>query len=272
MDLSYRAQLRGWKFIFLPQLTAPAELPPDMNAFKAQQHRWTKGGTQTALKLMPKIWLSTAPLKAKIEASFHLTSFSIHLYMVLLVLMMYPAIYLQTVPMAQGTWSRTMFDMGIFSLATLSASTFYVCSQFELFGNWRDTLKYLPFLMALGVGMCASNAKAVLEALFGKQSEFVRTPKFGAGDPSYEQHKRNINVRRKRDIMPYVEFGLGLYMVVCAIASLINFRQRLMSTPFLIIFAVGFFYVSLLSFQGKFARRSVGKEVEAVQTVTEETK
>ncbi len=254
MDLSYRAQLKGWKFIFLPELTAPAELPPDMNAFKAQQHRWTKGGTQTAIKLLPTIWRSRAPFKAKVEATFHLTSFSIHLMVILLVLMMFPAIYLQTVPMEQGTLFRAIFDMSVFALATLSASMFYVCSQFELFGTWRDTLKYLPVLMALGVGLAVSNAKAVLEALFGQQSEFVRTPKFGAGQAEYETHKRAVRSRAKFDIVPYIELLMGLYMVACTVASLIHFRSA-MSAPFLIIFALGFFYVSLMSFQGKLARR-----------------
>ena len=258
MDLSYRAQLRGWKFVFLPQLAAPAELPPDINAFKAQQHRWTKGGTQTAMKLLPKIWMSKVPLKAKVEATFHLTSFSIHLYMILLVLMLYPAIYMKAMPSIEGSNWKILFDIGTFTLATLSASTFYVCSQFELFGTWRDTLKYLPFLMALGVGMAVSNAKAVLEALFGQQSEFVRTPKFGAGDASYEHHKRTLNTRHKRDIVPYIELAFGLYMTACAVASIINFRA-VMTTPFLIIFAVGFYYVSFLSFHNQWVRAKARK-------------
>ena len=177
LDLSYRAQLKGWKFIFLPELTAPAELPPEMNAFKAQQFRWTKGGAQTALKMLPKVLLSKMPLKVKIEAFFHLTCFTLHLYMALLVLLLFPALYLQSVPVANGSAWRGIFDLSVFTLATLSASVFYVASQFELFRNWRSTLKFLPMLMAIGVGLCVSNSKAILEAWLGKKSEFVRTPK-----------------------------------------------------------------------------------------------
>lgn len=258
MDLSYRAQLRGWRFVFLPQLTAPAELPPDMNAFKAQQHRWTKGGTQTAIKLLPKIWASKVPLKAKIEATFHLTSFAVHIFVLALVLMLFPAIYIRTLPIEDGSIWRAVVDVGIFLLATLSASTFYVASQFELFGTWRDTLKYLPFLMALGIGMSVSNTKAVLEALFGRKSEFVRTPKFGAGDAAYEQHKRSHATRRRRDLLPYAELGMGLYVSFCLVVSLVRFRASL-GAPFLVMFAVGFFYVSILSLHGKLALRRTRK-------------
>lgn len=258
MDLSYRAQLRGWRFVFLPQLTAPAELPPDMNAFKAQQHRWTKGGTQTAIKLLPKIWASKVPLKAKIEATFHLTSFAVHIFVLALVLMLFPAIYIRTLPIEDGSIWRAVVDVGIFMLATLSASTFYVASQFELFGTWRDTLKYLPFLMALGIGMSVSNTKAVLEALFGRKSEFVRTPKFGAGDAAYEQHKQSLATRRRRDLLPYAELGMGLYVSFCLVVSLLRFRASL-GAPFLVMFAVGFFYVSILSLHGKLALRRTRK-------------
>ncbi|MFW6155235.1 MAG: cellulose synthase family protein [Planctomycetota bacterium] len=256
MDLSYRAQLRGWRFVFVPELTAPAELPPDINAFKAQQHRWTKGGTQTALKLLHRIWLSHAPRKAKIEATFHLTSFTVHLYMVFLVLMTFPAMALQSVPDAGGAPWRVMFDLGVFWLATLSASTFYLASQQELFGSWRRTLKYLPFLMALGAGMCLSNAKAVLEALFGRQSEFVRTPKFGDGTAKAGRPKR-----RKVGILPWIELACAIYLTVCTVFASIHV-ESILGAPFLAIFAVGFYYVSLLSFQVRLA----GRRYEAVAT------
>ncbi len=265
MDLSYRAQLRGWKFVFLPQLTAPAELPPDISAFKAQQHRWTKGGTQTALKMLPRILLSNAPLKAKVEAAFHLTSFTVHLSMVLLVLMLFPATYMHATSGDTVSAWRVMFDLTIFSMATLSASTFYLCSQYELSGSWRDTLKYLPFLMALGVGMCVSNAKAVIEALLGHQSEFVRTPKFGAGNTDYQRHKAAANRRRKFDFMPYVEMVFGVYLAACAVIGLLEPRTA-MGVPFLVIFSVGFFYVSSLTFQVGLAGKRAAREAAATET------
>ncbi len=263
LDLSYRAQLRGWRFVFLPELTSPAELPPEMHAFKAQQFRWTKGGAQTALKLLPKVFLSKLPLKVKVEAFFQLTAFCVHLFMLVLVLLMFPAMYLQTVPMATGTVWRGMFDMGVLALATFSGSIFYLAGQHELQGDWRSALKYLPMMMALGAGLCISNSKAVLEALFGKKSEFVRTPKYGSRTDAELEGDRSTRSKKKRgSCLPYIEFAFGVYMTVCAIISLVNFRSA-MSTPFLVIFAFGFYYVSILSFQAqRIGRRASQKQAE----------
>jgi cellulose synthase/poly-beta-1,6-N-acetylglucosamine synthase-like glycosyltransferase len=266
MDLSYRAQLRGWKFVFLPELTTPAELPPEMNAFKAQQFRWTKGGAQTAMKMLPKIMLSKVPLKAKIEAFFHLTCFSVHFYVLILVTLLFPAMCVRLLPMEDGSAARTVLDMVVFTLATLSASVFYISSQYELFRDWRSVLKYLPFLMALGIGICLSNTKALMEAIFGKQSEFVRTPKYGAGTDMYHAHKKKAEAERKpkKQVLPYVEMAFGVYMSVCAAISLMSVRSA-MAAPFMIIFAVGFFYVSILTLQGHRA-----KAPQPVQPVREE--
>ncbi len=263
MDLSYRAQLKGWKFIFLPELTAPAELPPEMNAFKAQQFRWTKGGAQTAMKMLPKILMSDVPLKVKVEAYFHLTCFAVHAMVLVLVTLLFPALMLQAMPNA-GWWAgwRMTFDMTVFSLATISGGVFYLASQYELLRNWRAVLKYLPFLMALGIGVCLSNTVALLEALFGKPSEFVRTPKYGAGTPEYDAHKkRAMSVRKKkRQILPYIELAYGVYMAVGAAVCMAS-RRTIMASPFMILFSVGFFYVSILTFQGNAAR--VGRSAEA---------
>jgi cellulose synthase/poly-beta-1,6-N-acetylglucosamine synthase-like glycosyltransferase len=253
LDLSYRAQMKGWKFVFLPNVTAPAELPPEMNAFKAQQFRWTKGGAQTALKMLPKVMLAKLPLKVKIEAFFHLTGFSMHMYVLLLVAMFLPAMHIRLVPYETGTLSRSIFDIGVFTLATLSATLFYAASQIELFGDWRTIIKFMPILMALGVGLCVSNTKAILEALFGKKTEFVRTPKYG---DARAVPSPDVNLPRKKkrkfDIVPYIEVLFGLYMLASLVVSLLDYRTAL-SAPFLAIFAFGFLYVSVLSFQARYA-------------------
>jgi cellulose synthase/poly-beta-1,6-N-acetylglucosamine synthase-like glycosyltransferase len=254
LDLSYRAQLKGWKFVFLPELTAPAELPPEMAAFKAQQFRWTKGGAQTALKILPKVLASKLPLKVKIEAFFHLSCFTLHLYMFLLVVLMYPAMYLRTVPLEGGFW-RCVFDISVFTLATLSASVFYIASQIELFGDWRTVVKYLPVLMAVGVGLCVSNSKAILEALFGKKSEFVRTPKYGGRSvPVPPAGLGQAGRKRRRSLLPYVEMLFGTYMAACTVRSLIHFRAA-MTAPFLVMFTFGFFYVAVASLLAQAARQ-----------------
>ena len=255
LDLSYRAQLKGWRFVFLPELATPAELPEEMSAFKAQQFRWTKGGAQTALKILPKVLLSKAPLKVKVESFFHLTCFTLHLYMMILVTMFFPAIYLQCVPLDTGSLWRGVFDVSVFTLATLSASVFYVASQYELFRDWRTGLKFLPMLMALGVGLCVSNTKAILEALFRKKSEFVRTPKYGGNTALRDADRTAVGTRRRRNWLPYVEFGFGLYMSACAVCSIVNVRAAL-TAPFLVMFAFGFFYVSVMTLQEERARRT----------------
>ncbi len=261
LDLSYRAQLKGWKFVFLPEVTAPAELPPEMSAFKAQQFRWTKGGAQVAIKLLPKIMMSKASLKVKIESFFHLTGFCLHIYMFALVIMLFPAIFLRTVAVQDSSIWRSVIDMGVFVLATMSAFVFYLASQLQLSRDWRTVFKFMPMLMALGVGICISNSKGIIEALAGKQSEFVRTPKYGRGG----RHAAGATTKRKsRKLLPYIEFAFGIYMTVCAIFSIVYIRAAL-TAPFLLIFAFGFFYVSVLSFQSERAANPVKEKALPVE-------
>lgn len=255
LDLSYRAQLKGWKFVFLPNLISPAELPPEMSAFKAQQFRWTKGGAQNAIKLLPKVLLSKAPLKVKVESFFHLTAFTLHLYMMILILLMFPAMYLQCVPMEAGSFWRSAFDISVFWLATMSAGVFYLAGQVELLRDWRMVFRYMPMLMSLGIGLSVSNTKAIIEAIIGKQSEFVRTPKYGDSE-DVVACLTTAKSKPKRKIIPYIEFAMGIYMSTCVIVSLISFRAAF-STPFLVMFAFGFFYVSVLSFQSQRAVKKV---------------
>src|SRR5215469_238478 len=190
LDLSYRAQLKGWQFVYLPQVCAPAELPPEMISFKQQAHRWTKGSMQTAIKLLARILRSRQlSRRIKLEAFFHLTNTVVYPLMTLLTLMMYPVFFgyyhhIQA-PLKAHTWGHFLFFASLFVLATCSASTFFVFGQRELLGKqagWK-TILHLPFLMALGVGVALNNAKAVFEAIWcairHKPAEFVRTPKYG---------------------------------------------------------------------------------------------
>ena len=246
LDLSYRAQMAGWEFVFLPDVVSPAELPPEMNAFKHQQFRWTKGGAQTCVKLLPRILRSNLPLAVKIESFFHLTSVFTYLLMVLLTLMMFPALYIKMTNVGLSGLVSSLIDTGLFVLATCSGSTFYLCSQAEIFRSWRDKIKYLPFLMSLGIGISLINTKAVLEVIFRKKSDFVRTPKFGqssSADQSWK--KRAESCRQKMDWMPVIEFAFGLYATLCAYLSVAISGQLAIGLPFLFMFMFGYFYVSL---------------------------
>jgi cellulose synthase/poly-beta-1,6-N-acetylglucosamine synthase-like glycosyltransferase len=245
LDLSYRAQMKGWRFLFLPDLSSPAELPPEMEAFKAQQRRWAKGGAQTCRKLLPKIMRSSLPLKIKVEAFFHLTSWTVYLYMVGLTLLILPMLLLGLGKERNSSLPHILLDVALFLVATCSASTFYVCSQRELFRTWSDSLKYLPFLMSLGIGIAFNNARAAVRGFLGHQSEFVRTPKFGVEDPTPGVWKaRTAYQRPKRGgrAQAFVELGLGVYMLACMVLC-VEQGWVTIGLPFMGLFAVGYFYV-----------------------------
>ena len=219
------------------------------------------------MKLLPKILLSKVPLKVKIESFFHLTCFTMHLYMMALVTLLLPAMYLRPDSAHIDTIWRNVMDVGVFTLATLSASVFYVASQFELFRDWRTAVKFLPMLMALGVGMCVSNTKAIIEAFIGKKSEFVRTPKYGDRRNLSEEDVALSHSRTKRSLLPYVEFLFGIYMSICAVLSIVDLRA-LVTAPFLVIFAFGFFYVSILSFiASRATTRAADRATEVAERV-----
>jgi cellulose synthase/poly-beta-1,6-N-acetylglucosamine synthase-like glycosyltransferase len=265
LDLSYRAQMKGWQFVYLPQYAAPAELPPEIISFKQQAHRWTKGSFQTAIKLLPRVLRSKAlPKRVKTEAFFHLTNTVVYPLMILLVLLIYPTFFTDLLPFAPNTWGRFFFSSSLFILATCSASSFFVFGQRELFGRqagWKSIL-YLPFLMALGVGMCVNNTKAVLEAIWSairrKPSEFVRTQKYGVtgtqGRPSVGaggSARPGRYLTLKRLWMPIVEILFGTYMAYC-IWICVRWQcgiwadqpmYGIATLPFLLIFTGGFYYV-----------------------------
>ncbi len=215
-DLSYRAQMKGWRFLYAPAVTCPAELPPNVSAFLSQQHRWNKGLIQTAIKLLPRILASPAPLRIKIEAWFHLTSPLVHVAILLLALLAAPLVLLPWAP--QRLTGNPGLALGIGTLlvvlGTAAACLFYVTSQrAQGIGLWH-TLGRLPALMSVGIGISVTNARAVFEAVVGHQSPFLRTPKYnGAKESTVDP----LAVRRRR-LLPAgtIEVGLGLIMAVSA--------------------------------------------------------
>lgn len=255
LDLSYRAQIKGWKFVYLPEFFVPAELPPDMLSFKAQAHRWTKGSAQTGIKLLGQVlWSKHLPFSVKTEAFYHLTNTAVYPLMVILTLLIYPAFYNFYAPFKKfSEWGHLGFTLSLFVLATCSASTFFIYAQKELFGQragWR-CLWYLPVLMAIGVGVSLNNAKAVLEAVLaswggggGGSGEFVRTPKYGHTDSGAAGGivRPRSRVRWTKLVMPVLEVLMGVYMAVC-IGIAIAWQFGYATIPFLTIFAGGYFYV-----------------------------
>lgn len=252
LDLSYRAQLKGWKFLYLPEITSPAELPPEMNAFKSQQHRWAKGGAQTCRKLLPSILASRMPWRIKVEAFFHLTSWVSYFLILLLTMSMLPALFLKTHIFADNVLMRTLFDISIILIATCSASTFYVASQREVFRTWGESLKYLPFLMSLGVGVSMNNARAAFEGFFGKSGEFVRTPKFGVAGQAGTAWTRQSSRQRldAKRIQAWCELAMGLYLSFCVAYTV--YQKMWIGVFFLTLFSIGYLYVAGLTFYGQY--------------------
>jgi cellulose synthase/poly-beta-1,6-N-acetylglucosamine synthase-like glycosyltransferase len=240
LDLSYRAQLKGWRFVFLPDVVSPAEVPVEMNSFKSQQHRWAKGSIQTCLKLMPRILGSQQPFGVKAEAFFHLSANFNYLLMSVLSVLMFPAMLVRY----NMGWTETLLiDVPLFFAATFSIGNFYVVSQRELYADWRQRLKYLPFLMSIGIGLCVNNSRAVIEAIFGKHSEFARTPKYGIEQKSDEWVGKRYH--QTVGVQPMIELALGLYFTWTVFYALTN--QIYPTLPFLMLFQIGFLYTGLLS-------------------------
>jgi cellulose synthase/poly-beta-1,6-N-acetylglucosamine synthase-like glycosyltransferase len=247
LDLSYRAQLAGWKATFVPDVIVPAEVPETVAAFKSQQFRWAKGSIQTAIKLFPKLLKSDLSFFQKVQAYFHLTHYSIHPFMVMLAILGLPVILA-----AESKISTGMF-LGIGSLmsfATFAPSTLYWFSQKQAGIHWASRLIGIPILMFTGVGIAISNTRAVLEAIFGIPSGFIRTPKRG------DKGLKNYSV--KMPILPVLEIILSAYCWF----SIVQFfpLKKWFVAPFLVIYAIGFGYIGVLGLiQGTVISRLTGR-------------
>ena len=253
LDLSYRAQLKGWKLTFVPGVVCPAEVPVTINAFKSQQHRWAKGSIQTAKKNLGKLFKSDVSWLVKIQAFLHLTHYMVHPMMLLAVLTSIPMLY------TQWFFNHLAYPVMVFTLlclATFGPSSMYLFSQRILYKDWKNHIKYLPFLMCIGTGIAVNNTKAVLEALFDIKSGFIRTPKYGI------QHKQD-RWRGKHYSIPLnsvsiLEFFLGLYSLAGLILFL--FFSKYLVSPFLLIYTAGFFSVFFLSVKHSLAETRQQKQ------------
>ena len=254
-DLSYRAQLKGWKFVYLQDVECPAELPVEMTAFKTQQARWAKGLIQTSKKIIPQVLKSDVPRHVKLEAWFHLTANLSYPLMIVLSVLLLPAMIIR---FYQGWFQMLYIDLPLFMASTFSISSFYLVSQKELFPRtWPRAFLYLPFLMALGIGLTITNTRAVLEALVGKQTAFARTPKYRV-----ESKKDKVGAKKYRKRLgwvPWVELMIGTYFASTVYYAIAN--ENYITVPFLLLFVVGYWYTGLMSLlQGRFAGVSLGSE------------
>jgi cellulose synthase/poly-beta-1,6-N-acetylglucosamine synthase-like glycosyltransferase len=235
-DLSYRAQLKGWRFVYLPGLDCPSELPVEMHGFQVQQSRWAKGLTQCAKKLLPSILRADLPRGVKAEAFLHLTPNISYPLMIVISALMLPVMIVR---FYMGVWQMVLLDLPLIAASFWSISLFYVVAQRELYPkHWKRSILMLPMLMAVGVGLTIINTRAVLEAIFGVQTSFVRTAKFAIGERPVKLETKKY--RSRSGWLPYFEIAIGTYfagMIVFAITT-----YNFLSIPFLALFVFGYYW------------------------------
>jgi cellulose synthase/poly-beta-1,6-N-acetylglucosamine synthase-like glycosyltransferase len=240
-DLSFRAQLMGWKFVYLLDEEAPAEIPVEINAFKAQQRRWAKGVMQVGLKLYPRIWLAPLPLRVKLEMFFRLTGNISYPLMIVASFLQFP---LLLVRYNQPFYHLMVLDLPLLFFSSISVVLFYGSAVWYLDKKRTPRLLHLPLVMGLGIGLAFSNARAVLEALFGVKSEFVRTPKYRVEEATDATWKRK-KYKRKRGLLPLLELAFAIYFLLAIAYSA---RLHMWGTiPFLLLFFFGFGYMGVMS-------------------------
>ena len=253
-DLSFRAQLMGWRFVYLLDEDAPSEIPVEINAFKAQQRRWAKGVMQVGIKLYPRIWRAPLPFRVKLEMFFRLTGNISYPLMIVTSFLQFP---LLLVRYQQGFHHLMLFDLPLLFFSTLSVVLFYGSAIWYLDKGSKRRLLDLPLVMAIGIGIGFSNARAVIEALLGIKSEFVRTPKYRV-EQTDDATWKGKKYKRKRGWLPLLELSFAVYFLL---AILYAAHMGLWGTiPFLGLFFFGYAYIGMMSM----LQSTSGKRLQAL--------
>ncbi|HEY2406009.1 MAG TPA: glycosyltransferase [Polyangiaceae bacterium] len=239
LDLSYRAQLAGWRFVYRGDVITPAELPEDMSAFRAQQHRWAKGTVQTARKLLVRVLKSELTLGQRVEACFHMLPHFAYPMTVLLSLLLLPALVMMP---ASDVRTLLLIDLPLCIGATGSLATFYATAESAQGRSAWGAIKRLPALIALGAGLAPHLTSAVFDGLRSMAGEFVRTPKRGEQLGRYRQGAK----------LPFAEMALA---AICAASVAASIQTgHYFATPFAALFMAGYAYVATLVLQEQFGR------------------
>ena len=250
LDLSYRAQLIGWRFVFLKDFTSPAELPSEINALKAQQFRWTKGAVETAKKILPLVWKSKVPLRVKLQSTFHLTNNLVFPFILLAAILNVPLIFIKN----SGAHEIYFAIMSLFVLAFVSSFLFYLYSQKDIHTDWRKRIVLFPLFMAGSMGLAVNNSRAVFEGLMNRKSEFVRTPKFKQ-ESEKDTFIGNKYLNKKLGLSVFVEAVLAVYCFIGVLSSI--YFMELASIPFQVLFTLGFSFIAYTSIKHAFATKKI---------------
>ena len=260
-DLSYRGQLKGWKFVYVPSVECPSELPVDTYGFQVQQSRWAKGRTQVAMKLLPTILRAKLPWRVKAEAFFHLTPNISYPLMVIVCALMLPVMIVR---FYMGWFQMLLIDLPLIAASFWSVSAFYIVAQRELFPkNWKRCLLFMPALLAAGVALTIINTRAVIEALIGHKTAFARTPKYAIAEGAKLTAAKSA-YRRRSGWLPYAELLLGGYFLAMVIFAIESYNY--LAIPFILLFVCGYFWAGCTTlweeYQGRL-RWQRAQEIEA---------
>jgi cellulose synthase/poly-beta-1,6-N-acetylglucosamine synthase-like glycosyltransferase len=254
LDLSYRAQLKGWKFKYLTDFTTPAEVPSEIISVKSQQFRWTKGAIETCKKILPRVWKSNYPLKLKIISTFHLTNNIVFPFILICCLLNAPVVLIKN----SGHYDTLFMFMSIFVLAFIASFLFYLYSQKDVYEDWRSRVLLFPVFMAGSMGFAVNNTKAVFQALINKKTEFVRTPKYLIQNKNDTWADKKY-VHKKVSLSVIFELLLAIYSFICVIISLVTLQ--ISAIPFQLMFSFGFGLVAYLSIKQVIeSNRRISKE------------
>jgi cellulose synthase/poly-beta-1,6-N-acetylglucosamine synthase-like glycosyltransferase len=262
LDLSYRAFLNGWRALYLRDVVTPAELPVTFSAYQRQQHRWAKGSLECALQLLPQVWRAPISLREKLQATFHLTGYAIHLFMFALMLI-YPAVIYYS---NQFPELLALYGIGaLFNLSALAPTMYFALAQKELGKDWWRKIPAIVFIMALGAGMMPNTVRAAWEILIGRSKDFERTPKFGVATA----RESWVSKRYQLKLDPWIFFELGV--AAWNLNTLLYaFEMRNWVIAFYAgIFLVGAVFVSGLSIAQNLRVWSYQKKMLHAQIVTD---
>lgn len=236
LDLSYRAQMRGWKFDYLPDVVVPAELPPHVEAYKKQQFRWAKGSFQVVRKILPTVLRAKLPITVRFMALLHLTGYFVHPLMLSLLLLTLPV----------GLLIPKAFEMFPISLvAALGPPLLYLTATATQQRSLFKRLRAFPFLIIVGCGLSLSTSIAVLEGLFSKGGAFIRTPKLNLTNTAKHSKKIDRSYVEPLSTMVWVEIALGLYALLTGIVLMPYLGWSILF--WMVIYMLGFFYIAGLN-------------------------
>lgn len=257
LDLSLRAQAKGWTCRFLTGVECPAELPPTVMAYKSQQHRWAKGTTQAALKHFIPLMRRKIPLRVKSELFFQLLWPIASVLITISALLYFPAFYIDVRQASAPLWTSGMLQWALLMGGLVSAAVFYILSQVAVGIGFVRSLLSLPLLIAFGAAIAVTNTKGVLEALLGMKSGFVRTPKYNRVDGN-DQHDDEYDEgptedRQSGPSLPWGKIGvvafesfLAIYMLVCIVIAT-SAAATIISLPLLVLFLLGYGWFAIVS-------------------------